>query len=481
MNISFYDGSSWKTRRIEDVLAMPKADRDKITNIKIEPAVVNVPDFSVPMRRGGVAMKTGYAPVAIGKGVFTNSNFPNLQVLDLGEGKVAQIEDGALSNLPNLKQLNFRGALNLGLDKKPESKFNVGAFVDKSLKDADRTKLNVQVLAGFDKTTGAGFKVGLNDLIAKQCLNQKVKGLNAEYRTDENGYIAPVVVEPKESKFVQMLKGQRPFRMGALGLALGGIGYAGFLTIATLVSGAGAIAILPVLSKALLDIGLFAGGGLALSQLPLLRRLTKKGKVETAKRKIERQEEKAKKREKKYQKNIDKCIMAKRVEKQAISDYFSSTGVSGIIKRPISKLVEANAKHKGNVYRDRALRHDRLMDKNIQKAGKFQEKIDDIETKTGKSYSHNGIVEAFRERQREVDDATAIYGHGSIQEKDAVNKYKAAFSGVMSRPDGENIINAANSSDTTMKSEVDALKSRAEKHRERASKETSAEGIDLTR
>ena len=69
-----------------------------------------------------------------------------------------------------------------------------------------------------------------------------------------------------------MLKGQRPFRMGALGLALGGIGYAGFLTIATLVSGAGAIAILPVLSKALLDIGLFAGGGLALSQLPLLRR-----------------------------------------------------------------------------------------------------------------------------------------------------------------------------------------------------------------
>ena len=482
MNISFYDGKSWKTRNLNDVLALPEADRNNISNIKIESNIVNVPDFSQPLQRGGgVALKQGYAPVAIGKGIFTSSNFPNLEVLDLGDGKVAQIEDGALANLPKLKRLNFRGALDQNSDKSPEAKFSVGAFVDKSLDDKNRTKLNIPVMVGFEKATGNGFNVSLSDLITKQCLKQPVQGLKSEYITDENGYVEPVVVEPKESKFMEMLKGQRPFRMGALGAAIGGVGYAGFVAIATLVSGAGAIAILPVLGKALLDIGIGAGVGLAISQLPLLRRLTKAGRVETAKRKIQRQKEKARKREEKYNQNINKCIMAKRNEKRAIAEYFSSNGISGLIKKPISKLKEANSAFMGNVYRDRALKHDRIMSKNIEKAGIFQEKIEDIENRTGKSYSHNGIVEAFRERQREVEDASATFGKGSSQEKDALLKYKVAHDAVMARPDGENIINAANSSEKTMKTEVQAMEKRAEKTREKGVSKANDQGIDLTR
>jgi len=484
MNVLYFNGTSWVSDDLANVLALPEADRDRIVEIKVEANNIVVPDFSKPLRKGmPIATKPGYEPVVIRKGMFSNAGFKNLERLDLGDGFVAGIEDGALANLPKLTSLRWNGALNLNNDGKPQSKFGIGAFVDKKLPNNQRTKLNIPCFVGVDEASGSPVGYGLDNIIAKYCLNEQVDGLNVEMKTDDRGYIKPVIKEKKESKFVEALKGQHPIVSALIGVGVGLAAVTGIVAVTALTSGAGAAWILPALGASGLQFGIGAGIGGLLASLPIIRRFTKVGKYETRKKKIEKQEKKVAEREKKYLKQIEKIKENKEKAKEAVRNQFAATGFVGTVKKVtgVYKRQEKKAERKVKVFRDRALRQDELMNDAIKKSEGFQLEIEGIERSAGKSFAFNGTVEEIKKRQKNVAQAERRYGAGSIQAQAEIDKLNSALDGVKAREEGEEILAQVQSGESSMKSHVEALKEHASKTRSKAVKESRNSGVDLTR
>ena len=484
MRVLYNNGTGWISADLTNVLALPDADRDRITAIKVEANNVMVPDFSKPLKKGmPVSMKPGLEPVVIRKGMFSNAKFKNLTSLDLGDGFVAGIEDGALANLPKLASLRWNGALNLDNNGNPQTKFGLGAFVDKKLPDAQKTKVNIPCVVGMDEASGTNVNFELKDILTKFCLKQPVEGLNIETKTDDRGYIKPIIKEKKESKFVEALKGQHPIASALVGLGIGALAVLGTIAVTALTSGAGAAFILPSIGVSGLQIGIGSAIGAAIASLPLIRRFTKVGRFETQKKRIEKQEKKIKKREQKYLKNVQKIKENKEKAKEAVKNHFSATGVVGTLKKVtgVYKMQEKQAEKNVRIFRDRALRQDDLMNDAVKKAEGFQSNIEALETSAGKSFAFNGTVEAIRKRQRNVASAERRFGVGSAQAQGERDKLTSAVEGVKMREEGEDILAQVGSSDSSMKSQVEALKEHASKTREKALKETRDSGVDLTR
>ena len=484
MKVLYNNGTSWISADLANVLALPAADRDKIVSIKVEANNIMVPDFSKPLNKGvPVAMKSGYEPVVIKKGMFSNAAFKNLTSLDLGDGFVAGIEDGALANLPKLASIRWNGALNLDNNGNPQSKYGLGAFVDKKLPEAQRTKVNIPCTVGIDEATGSAVAFSLKDILTKQCLKENVDGLNVQMRTDDRGYIKPVIKEKKESKFIEALKGQHPIISALIGIGVGALAVTGIVAVTALTSGAGAAVILPSLGVSFAELGIGAGIGAVLASLPLIRRFTKVGKYETQKRKIEKQELKAKKREQEYLKNIQKIKENKAKAKEAVKNHFAATGVVGTLKKVtgVYKRQEKKAEKNVKIFRDRALHQDELLNDAVRKAEVFQKDIENLETSAGKSFAFNGTVEEIRKRQKNVSKAERRFGAASPQAQGEREKLHGAVEGVKSKDEGEDILAQVGSTESSMKSQVEALKEHASKTREKAVKEARSSGVDLTR
>ena len=484
IRVLYFDGTSWQNDDLANIQRLAEADRDRIEAIKVEANSIMVPDFSRPLGTP-VPMKRGFEPVKITKGMFNNTHFKNLKNLDLGDGFVSQIEDGALANLPKLVSLRWNGALNLDENGKPKTKYSEKAFIDRSIPEAERTKLNVPCVVGVDEASSSAVAFEIGKILTKYCLNEPVDGLNVPMQTDDRGYIKPIIKERKESWFKQAIKGQHPITSALIGIGAGAIGIVGFTAITALTSGAGAAFILPALvaKNALIATGVGGAIGGVLASLPIIRRFTKVGKYETEKRKIEKAEERAKKRELKYLKNIEKMKAKKAEAKEAVVNHFAATGAIGTLKKVTGhyKRVEKRAEKKAMVYRDRALTQDQLMERQIRIAENSQSSIEAIESAAGETFAFGGTVEEIRKRQRAVRSAQSRYGTGSVQMKSEQDKLDAAVRGVLSKEEGEEILMQVQSTETSMKSQVEELRSHARKVREKVDKDARNSGVDMTR